>query len=463
MAECVLMKSGVGADLDVVTAAAADVVAPKVIVGPDGEPVTGTMVDRGNWNSTELAAGASVTIPAGRHGGSGKVTAKSLAAQTGGATATDQYVKSGMTYWKDGVKRTGTMTVSSVVSFSVAPYSTSQVIATWKNPGKGPYGHFTIGAKKGRYPTSAADSDKVWSGAGSNSALNAQNSAIVSGLEAGQLYYLSIWTECDCSGGWMTSSPLHATCTPTAHGRAAFTSSGMWTVPAGVRSINIHCTGGGSAGKPGIHASLNRGNAGGGGGGGCTSYKNGISVSPGQNIVFIVGAGLAWNVSNGEETGASSASLNGSVLVKADGAHGGRNWTQTGVMYYGGYGASDGGDGAGGGYNGRWGIGPEPGGSNGGGQQQATTTREFGSGTLYGAGGGGGGVDVYHSGSESTVHKDGAAGGAGGGGKGANYNQIGANATAGSGSGGGGGSYGGTGSSAKEGGAGGSGNVIIAW
>lgn len=148
MAECVLMKSGVGADLDVVTAAAADVVAPKVIVGPDGEPVTGTMVDRGNWNSTELAAGASVTIPAGRHGGSGKVTAKSLAAQTGGATATDQYVKSGMTYWKDGVKRTGTMTVSSVVSFSVAPYSTSQVIATWKNPGKGPYGHFTIGAKR---------------------------------------------------------------------------------------------------------------------------------------------------------------------------------------------------------------------------------------------------------------------------------------------------------------------------
>ncbi len=89
----------------------------KVIVGPDGEPVTGTMVDRGNWNSTELAAGASVTIPAGRHAGSGKVTAKSLAAQTGGATATDQYVKSGMTYWKDGVKRTGTMTVSSVVSF----------------------------------------------------------------------------------------------------------------------------------------------------------------------------------------------------------------------------------------------------------------------------------------------------------------------------------------------------------
>ncbi len=57
----------------------------------------------------ELAAGGSYTVPAGYHNGGGKVTAKSLASQTGGATAADGDVLSGRTYWKDGVKRTGTM------------------------------------------------------------------------------------------------------------------------------------------------------------------------------------------------------------------------------------------------------------------------------------------------------------------------------------------------------------------
>lgn len=453
MAECVLMKSGGGADLDVVTAAAADVVAPKVIVGPDGEPVTGTMIDRGNWNSTELAAGASVTIPAGRHGGGGKVTAKSLAAQTGGATATDQYVKSGMTYWKDGVKRTGTMTVSSVVSFSVAPYSTSQVIATWKNPGKGPYGHFTIGAKKGRYPTSAADSDKVWSGAGSNSALNAQNSAIVSGLEAGQLYYFSIWTECDCSGGWMTSSPLHATCTPTAHGRAAFTSSGMWTVPAGVRSINIHCTGGGGA--SGIPNSRDK-YAGGGGGGGYTAYKKEISVSPGQEVSCVVGAGSeigGYDTDKGVNGGESSASINGMAVVSAKGG-------RSGYASITGYKQGSGGSSGGRGYT----PGHSPAGNGGsdGSPGQGTTTREFGnpSGTLYSGGGGGGGYRNQYN-----TYGYGGAGGGGNGGGGRNSGDWHAtHGSAGTGGGGGGRTVG-TSSSTEDYnyGYGGSGNVIITW
>ena len=444
-----------------------------MIVGPDGEPVTGTMVDRGNWNSTELAAGASVTIPAGRHGGSGKVTVKSLAAQTGGATATDQYVKSGMTYWKDGVKRTGTMTVSSVVSFSVAPYSTSQVIATWKNPGKGPYGHFTIGAKKGRYPTSAADSDKVWSGAGSNSALNAQNSAIVSGLEAGQLYYFSIWTECDCSGGWMTSSPLHATCTPTAHGRAAFTSSGTFSVPANVRSINIHCTGGGGAGISSKRGDSNHDvYGGGGGGGGYTSYRNGISVSPGQAIIVTVGGcgvAKAANDISGAAGGQSSASLNGSILVSAAGGK-----ERTRGSSYSGLWGSDGGSGGGagshlyayssdrysggtGGSDGSAGTSPTPSGYEG--KGQGITTKEFGTGTLYAGGGGAGGATAYNSSSETYPITSPGAGGAGGGGAGGAAGASGNPGTAGTGGGGGGGGY----NYARMGGSGGSGNVIITW
>lgn len=94
---------GGGADLDVVTAGAGDVLAGKVIVGADGEPLTGTlalsgtaadsqvlsgqtyyntdaktkrtgsMVNRGAV-SQSLGINSSYTIPAGYHNGSGKVT-----------------------------------------------------------------------------------------------------------------------------------------------------------------------------------------------------------------------------------------------------------------------------------------------------------------------------------------------------------------------------------------------------
>lgn len=64
---------GGGADLDVITAGAGDVLAGKVIVDKDGEPLTGTIADRGNWTGT-VGMNGEVTIPGGKHGGSGKVT-----------------------------------------------------------------------------------------------------------------------------------------------------------------------------------------------------------------------------------------------------------------------------------------------------------------------------------------------------------------------------------------------------
>ncbi len=48
MAECIVLKGGSGADLDVVTAGAPDILAGKVAVDKDGEPVTGTMANRGS-------------------------------------------------------------------------------------------------------------------------------------------------------------------------------------------------------------------------------------------------------------------------------------------------------------------------------------------------------------------------------------------------------------------------------
>ena len=100
-----------GADLDVITAGAGDVLSGKVIVDKEGEPFAGTLTLTGTaadshvlagqtyYNtdaktkrtggmanrgavSQALNAGGSYTIPAGYHNGAGKVTANSLASQT---------------------------------------------------------------------------------------------------------------------------------------------------------------------------------------------------------------------------------------------------------------------------------------------------------------------------------------------------------------------------------------------
>ena len=127
-----------GANVSVVTALAEDVAKGKVIVGPDGKPITGTleltgtaadsqvlagqtyyntdlktkrtgaMTNRGAWNSSGLAAGAAVTIPAGYHNGGGKVTAKDLASQTSG-DATAAQIWTGKKAWVSGRQITGTL------------------------------------------------------------------------------------------------------------------------------------------------------------------------------------------------------------------------------------------------------------------------------------------------------------------------------------------------------------------
>lgn len=106
MAECILLRGG-GADLDVVTAGRPDVLAGKVIVNKDGEPLTGTMPNRGAI-SQALNAGGSYTIPEGYHSGAGKVTTNSLASQTG-ATATAAHILSGQTAWVNGSRVTGSL------------------------------------------------------------------------------------------------------------------------------------------------------------------------------------------------------------------------------------------------------------------------------------------------------------------------------------------------------------------
>ena len=105
MSECILLKSG-GTDLDFITATAADVVAPKVIINKDGEPVTGTMPNNGAIRAT-LNCGQSKAIPVGYTTG-GTVTVNSLASQTSGTAAANN-ILSGKTAWVNGSKISGTI------------------------------------------------------------------------------------------------------------------------------------------------------------------------------------------------------------------------------------------------------------------------------------------------------------------------------------------------------------------
>lgn len=456
MAESIVQKGGGGAASDECTAVKTQVLAGCTAVTKDSgdEPAAGTMANRGAV-SQALNCGSSYTVPEGYHNGGGKITANSLASQTGGATAEDKYVLNGKTYWKDGVKRTGSMTVASVASFSVAPYSTSQVLATWKNPGRGPYSGVLICAKAGGYPNNAWDGI-TYQGVGNNSAVNGTSSQIIGGLAAGTTYYFRIWVYCTCSAGDQYSGHLQATCAPTAHGRVAFTASGTWVVPENVRNINIHCTGGGIYKQN--TQQFNTYYLGCGGAGGYTAYKNNISVSPGQIITFTVGAGGKGGLSTGGYTGGvSSASLEAATLCvtnthgspSRNGGSGGGGSAKSSGNYT--YDADS--NAANGGSNGGNGSGTDAG------TGQGATTREFGlsSGTLYSGGGGG------HARNKTTTRP---AGGDGGGGRGSTANETYTNPPAAGSAGTGGGGGAGGGSSDTDywtGAAGGCGNVIITW
>lgn len=84
---------------------------------------TGTMPNNGAVAPAALAAGGSYTIPAGYHNGSGKVTTKTLAAQTGvdsGKTAAAAaQILTGYQAWVNGAKITGTMANNGAVSGTI--------------------------------------------------------------------------------------------------------------------------------------------------------------------------------------------------------------------------------------------------------------------------------------------------------------------------------------------------------
>lgn len=271
---------GGGADLDVITAASGDVLKGKVIVGPDGEPLTGVLELTGNAADSQvlvgktyyntdaktkrtgmmsnqgavtpsgLNAGGSYTIPAGYHNGSGKVTANSLAGQTD-ATAAAGNILSGKTAWVKGSKITGTMAVQSILSFSAAPYGVKQVTFTWKNPAKRPFSGVIIVYKTGSYPTSSTDGTRIYKGSGNNTSASGSSSATCTMPAENTTYYFRAFSYAvKDNAEWVHTTTYTATA-KTSKSLHTFTSSGTFTVPPGVSKIDIFCVGGGGGGGSG--------------------------------------------------------------------------------------------------------------------------------------------------------------------------------------------------------------------
>lgn len=118
--------SGGGIDLEVVNAKPEDLIAGKVIVDKDGNPLIGTMPVRGGVIAN-LNAGGSFDILNGYHNGQGRVIANSLASQTPGNTS-PEHVRTGRTFWNNGVKGVGIM--PEMAGVTINPTNGQQVVAT---------------------------------------------------------------------------------------------------------------------------------------------------------------------------------------------------------------------------------------------------------------------------------------------------------------------------------------------
>ncbi len=322
MARAIWLPGGGGANLDVITAEAGDIVKGMVAVDKEGEPVTGTLELTGNaqdgnvlsgktyYNtdtktkrtgamtergavSQALNCGGSYTIPEGHHNGSGKITANSLSSQTS-ATATAATILAGYTAWVNGSKLTGTVAVQSILSFSAAPYSSTQITFTWKNPAKGAFSGVIIVGKTGSYPTSISDGTRWYKGSGNNTAASGTSAATVSGFTGGTTYYFRCFSYAIKNNAEWVHGTTYTATAATTKGTDTITESETWTVPANVRSIDIFLVGGGASPMTSANEKRNPG-----GGGGYTKTYKGISVTPGQQFTVTIGAGGASGYASG--------------------------------------------------------------------------------------------------------------------------------------------------------------------
>jgi parallel beta-helix repeat protein len=224
----------------------------------------------------------------------------------------------------------------------------------------------------------------------------------MTGLTPGTLYYWRAYAT-NAQGTAYNSADL--TFTTTAATVQSFTSSGSWTVPAGVTSVTVEVWGGG--GRGGSVTSTSSSEVAGGGGGGGAYSKSVIAVTPGQVIPYVVGAGSTTTTAGGDSyfinastvmaKGGSSAADNSTTA-----AAGGASGSGFGTTKY------SGGTGAAGTTSGNYGGG---GGSSAGTAANGTTATNATGATAPTGGGNGGSGRSSSSGVGTTGSTPGGAGG----------------------------------------------------
>ena len=388
---------------------------------------------------------------------------------TGNAVAA--HVLTGESFYTTDPKNkiVGTMTVNSILSFSVAPYSGRRVLVKWQNPysvpGK-PFGGVIVKCMTGRYPAWDEPSGNIaasYAGVGSNTAPGGWSQVLMDMPNLNTTYYFICFGYARTSFGeiyspvYDPSSVKNAVYTTVGPSLVTIAGTQDYVIPDGFTSADIFCVGGGGGGGTGYRFAKEAYQQGGGGAGsGYTNTAYNIGVTAGQVLNCIVGAGGSGQAGykyTGDRGGSTSVARNGVILCNADGGYGGKGASS-------GSNAPGGSSGGAGGYNdlnsNSYIRAGESGKSDGGGWSnapgQGRTTRAFGEGgnTLYAGGGGGGGVSKGAPG-------PGGAGGGGGGGSETKWGNPGGANTGGGGGGGGSASYG----NEIYGGTGGSGVILI--
>lgn len=143
------------------TAGAAQVLTGYTFTNSTTSGVPGTMANQGAKTSS-LNCGGSYTIPAGYHNGSGKITANSLASQTGvdsGKTAAAAgQILTGYQAWVNGSKITGSMASNGAWSKTLSAGTTSQT---------GSAGYYSsVKATVTKGVAKIGSTDKTWSSGG---------------------------------------------------------------------------------------------------------------------------------------------------------------------------------------------------------------------------------------------------------------------------------------------------------
>ncbi len=402
--------------------------------------------------------------------------------------ATDGYVYSGKTYYNTDAKakRTGTMTVGSILSFSAQAYSGRQILLKWQNPyaatGR-PFSGVHVWYSTGGYP-GAGGGTWLYSGYGGNSTSGGWCQAVATLPNLNTTYYFTACSYATCSAGDLWGTAFNAAATTGGDIWVTFTSSRNYSIAGGYATMDVFCVGGGGGGgnasggwtkmdgdkyhyvNPGTgggggytvsqqyalnyqakNANIIIGGGGGPGGNGGASY---IAID-GKNVGYANGGkagGTAGTVSwsagsmenNFEGRGGNGGSPGGGVMAKYE----------RGTVYAYENGGSDSNTGSHYGASGNWS-----------GAGQGRTTRAWGQsgGTLYSGGGGPG------KGENNRASTGPGTGGAGGGANGSNYwDAPGSSAAANTGGGAGGGCayyYASNDVRSSGGGTGGSGIVLL--